>query len=46
MNLQEFFSPRSVAIVGASRQEGKVGYEILANTIASGYSGELYPVHP
>ena len=46
MNLQEFFSPRSVAIVGASREEGKVGYEILANMIASGYSGELYPVNP
>ena len=46
MNLQKFFSPLSVAIVGASREEGKVGYEILANMIASGYSGELYPVNP
>src|SRR3990172_1064993 len=46
MGLESFFNPRSVAIVGASRQEGKVGYEILANMIAAGYKGEIYPVNP
>ncbi|MBN2271362.1 MAG: acetate--CoA ligase family protein [Sedimentisphaerales bacterium] len=46
MGLESFFNPRSVAIVGASRQEGKVGYEILANMIAAGYKGQIFPVNP
>ena len=45
MSLESFFSPRSVAIVGASRQKGKVGYEILHNMIQAGYEGKIYPVN-
>jgi len=45
MSLQSFFSPKSVAIIGASRQKGKVGYEILVNLIAGGYPGKLFPVN-
>lgn len=45
MSLEKFFSPKSVAIVGASQQKGKVGYEILTNMMKSGYPGELYPVN-
>ena len=40
MSLESFFSPKSVAIVGASRQKGKVGYEILTNMVSSGYEGK------
>ncbi|MGD8501886.1 MAG: CoA-binding protein, partial [Phycisphaerales bacterium] len=46
MSLENFFNPQSVAIVGASRQKGKVGYEILANMIGAGYEGRLFPVNP
>ncbi len=46
MGLESFFNPKSVAIVGASRQKGKVGYEILANMIAGGYAGEIFPINP
>lgn len=46
MGLESFFNPRSVAIVGASRQKGKVGYEILANMIKAGYKGKIFPVNP
>ncbi|HQI27930.1 MAG TPA: CoA-binding protein, partial [Sedimentisphaerales bacterium] len=46
MSLQTFFNPKSVAIVGASRQKGKVGYEILANLVAGGYAGKIYPINP
>ena len=46
MGLESFFNPRSVAIVGASRQEGKVGYEILANMLEAGYKGKIFPVNP
>lgn len=46
MSLESFFYPRSVAIVGASRQEGKVGYEILNNLVRDGFEGEVFPVNP
>jgi acetyltransferase len=45
MSFDSFFNPRSVAIVGASRQRGKVGYEILKNMIDADYPGEIYPVN-
>jgi acetyltransferase len=46
MSLEKFFNPKSVAIVGASRQRGKVGYEILSNTIEAGFKGKIFPVNP
>ncbi|MEM2534740.1 MAG: CoA-binding protein, partial [Candidatus Nezhaarchaeales archaeon] len=39
-------NPRSVAVVGASRFEGKVGYVILKNIIDGGYRGKIYPINP
>jgi len=46
MSLNLFFNPRSVAIIGASREKGKVGYEILKNMIDAGFPGDIYPVNP
>ena len=46
MSFESFFNPKSVAIVGASRQKSKVGYEILANMMEAGYKGQIYPVNP
>jgi acetyltransferase len=46
MSLENFFNPKSVAIVGASRQKGKVGYEILTNMIRAGYEGKIFSVNP
>jgi len=46
MSLESFFNPESVAIVGASRQKGKVGYEILSNMIEAGFKGKIFPVNP
>ena len=43
--LDKFFNPKSVAIVGASRQKGKVGYEILHSMIEAGFPGAIYPVN-
>jgi len=45
MSLKSFFNPQSVAIVGASRQKGKVGYEILSNVLGAGYEGRVFPVN-
>ena len=41
-----FFNPRSVAVIGASREEGKVGHDVLHNLIQYGYAGRIYPVNP
>ena len=40
------FEPKSIAIVGASETEGKVGHDILKNLIEEGYEGVIYPVNP
>jgi len=44
--LQSIFSPRSIAVIGASRHPGKIGYEIFRNLIVNEYQGILYPVNP
>jgi len=46
MSMEAFFSPRSVAVVGASREKGKVGHEILASLVRGGYEGKIFPVNP
>ncbi len=44
--LESFFNPRSVAVIGASREVGKVGHDVLHNLIQYGYAGRIYPVNP
>ena len=44
--LDAIFSPASVAVVGASRHEGKIGYELVKNLTSNGYKGAIYPVNP
>jgi len=46
MSLKSFFEPKSVAVIGASREPGKLGHEIFRNIIDAGYKGDLYPVNP
>jgi acetyl coenzyme A synthetase (ADP forming)-like protein len=45
-SMRAFFEPRTVAIVGASRERGKIGAEILHNMKRDGYTGRLFAVHP
>ena len=40
------FEPRSVAVVGASRERGKIGFAVLKNIISGGYRGPVYPINP
>jgi acetyl coenzyme A synthetase (ADP forming)-like protein len=44
--LNNFFNPKSIAVIGASRTPGKVGYDILKNSIEYGYQGVVYPINP
>jgi len=46
MDLNTFFNPQSVAVVGASRDPQKVGGIVVKNIIESGFSGKLMLVNP
>lgn len=43
---EKVFSPRSIAVVGASRKKGSVGQDILANILHSSFTGVVFPVNP
>ena len=43
---KELLYPESIAIIGASKTPGKVGYEVLANLKAAGFEGKLVPINP
>jgi acetyltransferase len=43
--LDKIFNPKSVAVVGASDEEGSVGYALMKNFLESGFEGEVYPVN-
>lgn len=44
--LDPLLAPKSVAVIGASRTPGKVGYAILDNLIKAGFPGTIVPVNP
>ncbi len=44
VTLTQMFEPSAVAVVGASKVEGKIGYEAMAN--AALFDGPVYPVNP
>jgi acetyltransferase len=45
-SLRSLLSPRSVALIGASRHPGTIGYLLLQCMTQSGFSGKVYPVNP
>lgn len=46
MDLDAFFGPKSVAVVGASREPRKFGHVIFKNFVESEFKGKAYPVNP
>ncbi len=44
-SLQPFFSPRTVAVVGASSRRGSIGGELYRNVLEAGFDGIAYPVN-
>ncbi len=44
--LDAIFSPKSLAVVGASTTPGKVGHDIFVNILNGKFTGTLYPVNP
>lgn len=45
-SLNRFFYPTNIAVVGASDDPGKAGYQITSNLLGLGFAGEIYPVNP
>ncbi len=44
--VQHVLRPRSVAVVGASRRPGSIGAAVMANLVAGGFTGPVFPVNP
>ncbi len=44
--LNGLLRPKSIAVVGASDSEGKIGYTVVKNLLESGYEGDIYPINP
>ncbi len=45
-SLDAIFRPQSIAVIGASRERGGVGREILGNLVTYEFKGSVYPVNP
>ena len=46
LNLNQFFDPRAVAVVGASTDPTKLGHAVLFNVLEHGFTGDVYPINP
>lgn len=46
IDLNRFFNPRSITVIGASRSPQKLGYVVLDNLQRARYQGGLYAVNP
>jgi acyl-CoA synthetase (NDP forming) len=45
-NLDPFFNPRAVALVGASDKLSSWGFIVAHNIVQNNYTGDFFPVHP
>jgi acetyltransferase len=45
-SLQPIFSPKTVAVIGATEKAGSVGRTVIWNLISSPFGGTVFPVNP
>ncbi|HLL20054.1 MAG TPA: acetate--CoA ligase family protein, partial [Rubrivivax sp.] len=45
-SMNRIMQPRSVAVIGASDEAGKIGNSVMKNLINGGYKGQIIPIHP
>jgi acetyltransferase len=43
-NLEFLFSPKSVAVIGATNEPGNIGHLVMKNLMGGGFSGPVMPV--
>ncbi len=44
--MKELFEPSCIAVIGAAREETKIGHIVLKNLVDSGFPGKLVPINP
>ena len=45
-DMNRIMRPDSVAVIGASAEDGKIGNSVMKNLVNGGYKGRIYPIHP
>jgi acetyltransferase len=45
-NLEYFFNPKRIAVIGADETGSSIGYSIFKNLLGKGFKGSVYPVNP
>ncbi len=45
-NMANLFSPGSVAVIGASKDSGKLGFHVMKSLTRGGFRGKIIPVNP
>ncbi len=45
-SLDAIFSPKCIAVIGATERQRSVGRTVLTNLMSGGFSGKIYPVNP
>ena len=45
-NLVRMFDPASVAVIGASKNPGKLGYHVMKSLTQGGFKGAVFPINP
>jgi acyl-CoA synthetase (NDP forming)/GNAT superfamily N-acetyltransferase len=45
-SVHRLLAPQSIAVVGAGRERGHIGHEVLRRILDGGFTGAVYPVHP
>lgn len=44
--MEQFFNPKSIAVIGASNKKGSFGFILVDNLIQGGFAGPVFPVNP
>ena len=45
LNLDKIFNPKSIAVIGASDEDGSVGYALMKNFMDAKFEGKIFPVN-
>lgn len=45
-SMRRLMEPRSVTVIGASNEDGKIGNSVMRNLVDGGFAGEIHPVNP
>lgn len=44
--LECLFNPSTIAVIGASEEEKKIGHVIFKNLVSQGFKGKVFPINP